>query len=324
MENTSFKNKKLVQVDNNLKEYLLKELINTGLIQEDFNKPTAYKPLQDKVSKNSVTYFKNKIDNDEHIDEPIVDINNNILDGHHRMKAFSLDPLISQVKTLKIMLSGEDAIKLLNKIKDRYDFFSKDVEFIEYNPFHTEREESISQEDITNYNTSNLGIDNSQFYQNYKPQAPADFFGQGTMDSFFPENDNIYNQDTNQQNITDINNLTSSDSSEIIDYENDYTVYSMKPIDKNDRTGFVVSLINNNHKFEYTLSFDNLIEFEDMAYLDFLKYFVSLNDENNFYNKFKSENPTESLALQKTVNHICKINNVDGVKIGEKFIFIVN
>jgi hypothetical protein len=240
------------------------------------------------------------------------------------MKAFTLDPFITKVKTLKIMLSCDDAIKLLNKIKDKFDFFNSDIEFVEYNPFHTEREESISQEDITNYNTSNLGIDNSKFYQNYKPQAPADFFGQGTMDSFLPKNDNLYNQDTNKQNITDINNLTSSDNSELVDYENDYTVYSMVSLDNKSRTGFVVSLQNNNHKYEYTLSFDNLVEMEDMPYQDFLKYFISLNDKNDFYSKFKNSNPTEKVALEKTVNHLCNVNNIDGIKIGEKFIFIVN
>jgi hypothetical protein len=320
----SFKNTRLVQVDKNLKEYLLKELLDTGLVQQDYNKPNIYKPLQNQVSKSSVSYFQDKINNNEHIDEPIVDINNNIIDGHHRMKAFTLDPFITKVKTLKIMLSCDDAIKLLNKIKDKFDFFNSDIEFVEYNPFHTEREESISQEDITNYNTSNLGIDNSKFYQNYKPQAPADFFGQDTMDSFLPKNDNLYNQDTNKQNIIDINNLTSSDNSELVDYENDYIVYSMKPLDNKSRTGFIVSLENNNHKYEYTLSFDNLVEMEDMPYQDFLKYFVSLNDKNDFYSKFKNSNPTEKVALEKTVNHLCNVNNIDGIKIGEKFIFIVN
>jgi hypothetical protein len=276
------------------KDYVLDYLnkMQIGYKEAQIN-PKNLKPLQGGVDAQKVEFFTGAIDRDETFDPIYISGDDEILDGHHRAKAYSDHPAVEKCDCIKLYMDYRDAARILNRIQDKFDF-ENEGESLTSNviPFKEEKEE---EKPVVAPEASDMAVDSYA--------APSASESQpGVTDELLPTNSG---EEKNPQTMV---------------------LYSPKQnINVSAPTGaFLILTRKPRYDYEFEIEFDNLLEIKPEEY-EGLRY-----PTEAVLKKFGYTADTELEARKESLNHevyvsrkandLAKANGVDGVKYGELYV----
>jgi hypothetical protein len=177
--------------------YVVNGLKSNNIPSKMLNLPIAgVKPMQKFINSDSVSFFLDKIKDNEVLKPIYVSKDNEIIDGHHRYAGAALDNPNGTIMVIRLDTDYDNSVRSLNKIQDIYTHESGKKE-----------EECTDCENESNPNTPNqkviIGYRNKPMVENSKS---GNFFNiKDTEDKKFPykyeiEFDNILELDQSYEN----------------------------------------------------------------------------------------------------------------------------
>lgn len=268
--------------------YVQEELGKKGVTCEMVElTPKELIPLQQKVKKSKVDYFKDKIDNNLPLEPIFISKDNSILDGHHRAYAFMSDPSVKRVVCFKIYLDKDDAIQILNRIEDKFDFENNfnphNSDFLNFDKFKSD------SDDISDLNTDEKLI-------NQEDEVPSD------------ELMNFETVKFNPQTLTLYKNCPINTKSRTGDF------LSTKPTK------------NFNHKYNISFNNLLEIDEEEIKnYPSPIQYIVEKwFSDVNLKEESVKQALTQEIYTYRKINEKANQLKIDGIKYGDRFVQTIN
>lgn len=351
----------LPQIGEEYVDYIKKCLKEDGIeCTTESLEPKQCKPLQGKVSKSKVEKFTESINNDEQLPECWLDEDNNIIDGHNRMYSYVNHPDVVSCSCFKICLPAEEAIRLIHKYIDKYNYIYKDSDDIDLISFNGD--DKFDKPQIVN--TTNLetpkGVDFIQDFNNgddetleepqgitlpSKPSYGGEYFGKEYKENLFfntdydDENEEEFDSlneyiVSNKEKYQDPNDFgVENNDNDLIDYHlnKEFVLYKSKPLITKSKIGDILFFKKDNHKFEYTIEFENIKEYSQLEYDNnktnpfelFLEEFFPHLDDSELKTLANRKNLTKDVFIRELICDKARSNGFDGIKFGNQFILIV-
>lgn len=326
-------------------EFFEKNIASENVGFEYINEyPENLKPIQKYVNKNKVNYFHSLIDNNESINPVFISSDYDILDGHNRSCAFKSRSDIDSIDVIKINLNTNDAIRVLNKIQDKYNFingYDESKELVDFNEtvedyLINKDEKGLTDEEL-NEIINEIGTKYGDYAKNYfdkRFKKNGDYKISDEDENVSMNFDNVKvvpDHGHNEGSYMEEENYEDFEKASMNPKEN-IKVYSFKDIDW-DKTypfGIIVALnpVNTKaHKYCYDVSFDNVYDVKDSEY-DTLYPHMKLAED--WYPKVdikdgaSKNGMTKENYCRKLINMKAKEMGYDAIQFFDKFMFIVS
>lgn len=280
-------------------QYILDNLdkMGVGYKMENMD-PTQCKPMQEKIDKKRVNFFKKKIDKNQPLEPVYLAGDDEILDGHHRAFSFTEHPDVETMTCIKIYAEYKDAMRLLNQVQDRYNF---------------EQELGSSQMlpmgMLPSENVVDSSVMDEEMEDEELPAEESETPVQATVDS------------------TDGGRYVTYDSAG--KNKQVLTLFKAKPINDKAKTGdFLIMKSKPGFSVEYTLEFDNLLVVAPEEIENPLLPTEALLKKWKPNMDLQAEAAKQSLMypiyLSREVNTLANQKGIDGVQYGDLFVQVIN
>jgi hypothetical protein len=277
-------------------DYLNKMQIGYKEVQVD---PKNLKPLQGGVNKQKVDFFTGAVDRDETFDPIYISGDDEILDGHHRAKAYSDHPSVEKCDCIKLYMDYRDAARILNRIQDKFEFENEGNMMEDIIPFREEKKEEPAVQSTPEVSPAVGDISVGDYAAPSTAQPET-----GVADELLPTMGNE-GEEKNPQTLV---------------------LYSPKQqINTSAPTGaFVILTRKPRYDYEVEIEFDNLLEiapeeFEGLKYPTeaALKRFGYTGDTEI---EARTNSLNHEIYVSRKVNELAKSKGIDGIKYGELYV----
>lgn len=306
-------------------EYLEKEGIGHKVATMD---PKMCKPLQNKIDLAKAQGIQEAMDKNEPLGPIYLSGDDEILDGHHRAFAAIRHPDVEGIACIKLYLEHKDAMRVLNKIQDIFSFeqehginagenmgnmapqvatMAQPIESAAPQPAVMAKPIAMAEEDKEEAPVSVAEV---------KPEGGAD-------------------QATDEHLPSEAVPSTPGSATQLVGFEtaghNPKQVkgYKAKPLNTQARTGdFLFIEKNPTVKFEYNLSFENLLEItpEQLEGIGFPTEAVLQEwlPGADYAQEAKSQGLSQEVYMSREVNRMALQKGFDGIQYGKVLLQVIN
>jgi hypothetical protein len=289
-------------------EYVVEYLERTGVGHKKVAMdPKMCKPLQDKVDLKKAQGIQEAMDQNKPLGPIFISGDDEILDGHHRAYAAIKHPEVEQVACIKIYMEYKDAMRLLNKVQDKFEFEQEqEAQAGGGKAIGGEPVKMVDEEDRDESATTDVKPDGAA-EQATDEHLPAEVVPQAQGPA-----QNLVSYETAGNNPKSVK-----------------AYKAMNSINSQARTGdFLLLEKKPTMKFEFNLDFENLLEIAQEALENItIPTEAVLQDwlpGADYAQESKSQGLPQEVWMSREVNRLALQKGFDGVLYGDKLVQVIN